>query len=242
MNVEIAANGLEVAERAADRVAAALRDAIAERGQATLAVSGGRTPGDALSVLAGHALPWDHVHLFQVDERVAPDGHADRNLELIRHRFLASRPLPPAHVHAMDVADPDLHAAAEHYAARLREVAGEPPVLDVVQLGLGADGHTASLVPGDPVVDVVDRDVAPTGPYQGRRRLTLTYPALARARRLVWIVQGASKSRAVAGLLGRDVALPAARLPHDRAVLVADRDAVATVLGHPTYAEKEHHP
>ncbi|MFP4635880.1 MAG: 6-phosphogluconolactonase [Nitriliruptoraceae bacterium] len=210
------------ARQAAAHVAVALREAASERGRATLAVSGGSTPGDLLEALAAQPLPWDRLHVFQVDERFAPAGHTERNLELLRGRLLADRPLPDGQVHPMPVDNPDPEAAAERYAAQLAEVAGVPPVLDVVQLGLGSDGHTASLLPGDPVVDVVDRDVAVTGSYGGWRRLTLTLPIIARARSLVWLVSGADKRGAVARLLAGDPAIPAGRVPGDRAVAFLD--------------------
>jgi 6-phosphogluconolactonase len=223
-----APNGLAV--RAAEVLAATLDDAVARRGSATLAVSGGSTPGDALAALAAHELPWERIHLFQVDERLAPDGAADRNLELIRQRFLSRRALPPTNLHPMPVTAADPDAAAARYAAVLVELAGDPPVLDAVQLGLGADGHTASLVPGDAVIDVTDRDVAVTRVYEGRRRMTLTLPALARARQLVWLVRGADKAAAVARLVAGDRSIPAGRVPPDRSVLLVD-PAAATGIG-----------
>src|SRR4029434_2837234 len=114
--------------------------------------------------------------IVQVDERVAPTGHPDRNLTHLRESLLGLTSLRPEQVHAMPVEAADLNAAAEEYARTLQEIAGSPPVLDLVHLGLGPDGHTASLVPGDPVLDVSDADVATTRPYQGRRRMTLTFP------------------------------------------------------------------
>jgi 6-phosphogluconolactonase len=210
------------ARRAASGIARALRTAITARGQATLAVSGGSTPGDLLEALAAETLPWDRVHLLQVDERIAPAGHLDRNLELLRRRLLAHRPLAGDQVHPMPVEDPDPGAAAARYARTLSQLAGEPPVLDVVQLGLGTDGHIASLLPDDPALEVVDRDVAVTRSYGGWRRLTLTVPAIARARSIVWLVAGAEKRAAVTRLLAGDPAIPASRIPAGRALLFLD--------------------
>src|SRR5262249_45015874 len=134
-------------------------------------------------------------------------------------------PLRPDHVHAMPVESPDLAAAAARYAQILGEIAGQPPVLDLVHLGLGPDGHTASLVPGDPVLDVTDADVALAGPYQGRRRMTLTYPILDRSRRVLWVVTGGEKADMLSRLAAGDVSIPAGRVRRDRALVLADRAA-----------------
>jgi 6-phosphogluconolactonase len=131
----------------------------------------------------------------------------------------------------MPVEEADLASAAERYQRELRAVAGTPPVLDLVQLGLGADGHTASLFAGDPALDVEDADVAASGPYQGRRRVTLTLPALGRARRILWIVTGAAKADALARLRRGDRGIPAARVRSDRALLLADEAAAARGAG-----------
>src|SRR5262249_52973328 len=159
-----------------------------------MAVSGGHTPWLMLRALAGEDVPWERVQVVQVDERVAPAGHPDRNLTHIHESLLEHSPLTPEQVHAMPVEGSDLQAAAARYALTLQEIAGSPPVLDLVHLGLGPDGHTASLVPGDPVLDVQGADVALTGVYQGRRRMTLTYPIINRARRILWLVTGGDKA------------------------------------------------
>jgi 6-phosphogluconolactonase len=178
-----------------------------------------------LRALAGEEVPWDGVHVVQADERVAPEGDSGRNLTHLRESLLPHAPIDPARIHAMPVTSPDLAAAAAEYARLLREIAGNPPVLDVVHLGLGDDGHTASLVPGDPVLDIEDADVAPTGPYRGRRRMTMTYPVINRARRVLWLVTGAEKAGMLARLRDGDGTIPAGRVRRDRALVLADRAA-----------------
>jgi len=202
-----------VARRGAAIVAARARAAVAERGRFALALSGGRTPWAMVAALAGEDVTWGHVSVFQVDERVAPDGDPDRNLT----QLLAALPpaAAPAEIVPMHVLG-DLTEAATAYAALL------PRRLDLVHLGLGADGHTASLVPGDPVLEVTDQDVAVTGVYQGRRRLTLTYPSLNRAREVLWLVTGADKRDALRRLRGADTTIPAGRVQTAVQVLVAD--------------------
>jgi len=225
MQLEVLADEAAVAAAAADRIAAEVRDAVAARGRCVLAVSGGRTPWAMLRTLAGMDLPWDRLHVVQVDERAAPAGDPDRNLTHLR----ASLGAVPARIHAMPVEQPALEAAAADYARTLGELAGTPPVLDLVHLGLGPDGHTASLVPGDPVLDVGDVEVALAGPYQGRRRMTLTYPALNRARRVLWVVTGAEKAPMLPRLLAGDPAIPAGRVRQADAIVYADPGAAARI-------------
>jgi len=227
LKLEVLADPRTVARRGAERVAAACRAAVAARGRCAIAVSGGRTPWAMLRALSGEDVPWRAVEIFQVDERIAPDGDPERNLTQLR----ASLP-PQARLVPMPVDGSDLEAAAGDYARALARAAGAPPVLDLVHLGLGADGHTASLVPGDLALGVADRDVALTGPYQGTRRMTLTYPALQRAREILWLVTGADKAPVLPRLLEGDRTIPAGRVAGERAFALADR-AAAGLLERP---------
>jgi 6-phosphogluconolactonase len=228
--IEILDDPDSAARRAAEIIAAGAREALAARGRFILAVSGGRTPREMLRALAGEKMPWENVHVVQVDERVAPAGHADRNLTQLRASLLSHAPLRPGHVHAMPVEAPDLEAAAERYARTLRKIAGSPPVLDLVHLGLGPDGHTASLVPGDPVLEISDADVAMTDVYQGRRRMTLTFPILNRSRQALWVVTGSDKAEMLARLNHGDRSIPAGRVRRDHARVVADRAAAVSLV------------
>jgi 6-phosphogluconolactonase len=225
MKLEVFDDADSVARAAAATIAAAARAAIAARGRFVLAVSGGHTPWIMLRALAEEDIPWAGVHVCQVDERMAPDGHPDRNLTHLHERLLHHAPLRPEQIHAMPVETADLQAAATQYALALREIAGSPTVLDLVHLGLGPDGHTASLVLGDAVLDVTDADVALTGVYQGRRRMTLTYPILNRARRVLWVVTGSEKIEMVRRLRDGDVSIPAGRVRREQALVLADRAA-----------------
>ena len=215
LELEVLSDRDAVAERAAEHVAELAAAAVAERGRFTFAVSGGNTPWQMFADLAGE-MPWEKVTIFQVDERVAPDGDEERNLT---HLLRALPPGGAADVRAMPVWADDLEEGASRYASSL------PDRLDLVHLGLGPDGHTASLVPGDPVLAVDDRDVATTGEYQGRRRMTLTYPALDRARRILWLVTGEDKADAVRLLRDHDGSIPAGRVSAERALLLADEAA-----------------
>ena len=225
MRIEVLADADAVAKKAAALIATQARAAVAARGRFVMAVSGGHTPWVMLRALAEQDVPWKDVHIFQVDERVAPEGHADRNLTHLRESLLEQAPLPAQQIYAMPVEMPDLQIAAAKYAAELERIAGSPPVLDLVHLGLGPDGHTASLVPGDPVLNVTDRDVAVTGMYQGRNRLTLTYPVINRARQILWLVTGSEKAPMYKRLQAADQSIPAGRVLQNNAVLLADSAA-----------------
>jgi 6-phosphogluconolactonase len=213
---EVRADAELAARRGAELIAAAAAEAVDARGDFSLAVSGGHGPWRMFELLDSHEVEWGRVTVFQVDERVAPDGDDDRNLTHLRPS------LPQAareRIRPMPVTEDDLDAAAGRYAEQL------PERLDLVHLGLGPDGHTASLVPDDPVIEVADRLVALTGSYQGRRRMTLTYPALDAARRILWLVTGDDKREALAKLRAGDRSIPGGRVERERAVLLADAAA-----------------
>jgi 6-phosphogluconolactonase len=230
VKIEVYPDDDVVARKAAAVIAAAARAAVTSRGRFIMAVSGGHTPWRMLRVLASDELPWQQVYVVQVDERVAPATDPDRNLAHLRASLLDHAPLPPDHIHAMPVEAADLDRAAEQYALTLRDVAGSPPVLDLVHLGLGPDGHTASLVPGDPVLDITDADVAATGSYHGRRRMTLTFPIINRSRLVLWLVTSGEKAATLVRLRDGDRSIPASRVRQDRSLVLADR-AAAERLG-----------
>ena len=228
MNVEILIDADAVARKAAEIIATEARAAVNARGRFILAVSGGHTPWQMLRALATKDVPWNDVNVVQVDERVAPAGDPDRNLTHLYESLLEHAPVRREQIYAMPVEAADLETAAERYAETLKKIAGSPPVLDLVHLGLGPDGHTASLVPGDPVLNVTDSDVALTGVYQGRRRMTLTYPILNRARRVLWLVTGNDKVDALARLREGDTSIPGGKIHRDQAVVLADQAAAGT--------------
>lgn len=204
-----------LAAAAANFVEAAARTAVDEHGRFDLAVSGGRTPWAMFALLAERDLPWAATWIYQVDERVAPADDPERNLA---HLSAALGPAP-ANVVPMPVDAQDLDEGAAAYADRL------PPRFDLVHLGIGPDGHTASLVPGDPVLEVKDRLVAVTGEYQGRRRMTLTYPGLSRTQELLWVISGADKAGALTKLLHGDRTIPAARVEAPASTVLTDATA-----------------
>jgi len=226
VNVEVLNDADAVAKRAAGVIAADAREAIATYGRFLMAVSGGRTPWIMLRALANEPIPWDKVHIFQVDERIAPAGDPDRNLTHLRESLLERAPLPEQNLHPMPVEDADPGSGSAEYSKTLQQIAGNPPVLDLVHLGMGPDGHTASLIPGDPVLNVTDRDVATTGVYQGRRRMTLTYPVLNRARKILWLITGADKKAALQKMQAADPSIPAGRIRQEQALVLADKSAV----------------
>jgi len=226
METRVLADADAVAREAAKLIAAEARRVVAARGRFVVALSGGRTPWQMLRALAAEDVPWAGVHVVQVDERIAPAGDPDRNLTHLRDSLLEHAALPADQVHAMPVEEVDLEAAARRYARALEQVAGTPPVLDLAHLGLGPDGHTASLVPDDPVLDVVDRDVALTGVYQERRRMTLTYPMLDRSRRILWLVTGVDKVAMLPRLQAADPSIPAGRVRQEHVLVLADHSAM----------------
>ncbi|HEY5262885.1 MAG TPA: 6-phosphogluconolactonase [Acidimicrobiales bacterium] len=211
------ANADAVAAAAANYVARFSRQAIDDHGHFTFAVSGGRTPWSMFEKLAKMDVAWDDVVIYQVDERIAPVGDATRNLTNLENSLGDRRPT----VVAMPVNDDDLDEAAASYAQTL------PPHFDLVHLGLGPDGHTASLIPGDPVLDVRDRLVAVTGVYQGEQRMTLTYEALARAQQLLWLITGEDKRSALAALLSGDTSIPAGCVVAPSSLVMADEAALS---------------
>ncbi|MGB5009821.1 MAG: 6-phosphogluconolactonase [Candidatus Dechloromonas phosphoritropha] len=226
MKIEVLADAAAAAQRAADVIAADARTGVAERGRFVMAVSGGSTPWLMLRAFADMSLPWSDVQIMQVDERVAPAGSNERNLTHIETSLLAHAPLNYDQLHPMPVDADDLDAAAAAYAKAVHALAGTPPIFDLVHLGLGSDGHTASLIPGDPVLDSTGA-VALASPYHGCWRMTLTYPTLLRARRILWLVTGAEKAAMLARLVAGDNSIPAGRLPQENALLIADAAAAA---------------
>jgi 6-phosphogluconolactonase len=214
--VEVLADPAAASARAAEVIAGVLADANGRHGRGAWAISGGETPVAMFRRLAGFDVPWSAVSTWQVDERIAPADDLDRN------RASQEASLPAAALEGvrwMPVEDADTDAGAERYAATL------PERFDVVHLGLGADGHTASLAPNDPVLEITDRDVAVTGRYRGHRRMTLTVPGLARAASVVWLVTGEDKRDAVRSLLAGDRSIPASHVTVGEQRLIADADA-----------------
>jgi 6-phosphogluconolactonase len=230
MKIHVLPDSEAVARTAAKVIAMEAVAAASKRGRFVVAVSGGHTPWQMLRALADEPMPWKDVHVVQVDERVAPAGDPDRNLTHLRESLLEHAPLAPEQIHAMPVEEDDLGAGAASYAHLLEQIAGSPPVLDLVHLGLGSDGHTASLVPDDPVLDVTDRDVVLTGIYQERRRMTLSYPILNRSRRILWLVTGADKAEMLVRLQCGDTAIPAGRVRQEKAYLLSDRAAARQAM------------
>jgi 6-phosphogluconolactonase len=217
---EVAGDEKAAARRAAELIAATGSAAVAEHNTFSLAMSGGRSPWAMLAILGElEAMPWAEAELFQVDERIASPGSEDRNLT---HMVLGLSMDHQAMLRPMPVTQRDLEGAARDYENTL------PDPLDCVHLGLGPDGHTASLVPGDPVLEVSDRRVAITETaYQGHPRMTLTYPALATARKIVWLITGPDKAEALAKLQAGDTSIPAGRVKNDNMIIVADEAAAS---------------
>ena len=226
MKLEVYSNADAVAQKAAALVAAEARAAVAARGAFVMAVSGGHTPWEMLRALAGED---DTTGIAWI--RSGRRGACSTRLSCRCVRFLSGSPVGATLSSTCTTwtsshgTSSNLQAACEEYALTLRTIAGSPPVLDLIHLGLGPDGHTASLVPGDAVLEIKDADVALTGLYQGRRRMTLTYPILSRSRRILWLVTGSEKAGMLARLRAGDAQIPAGRVRADHALVLADRTA-----------------
>lgn len=215
MDIVVTPDPQTAADEAATRIARQLRAAVQRRGEASVAFSGGSTPALMLAVLAGLDVPWKSTTVFQIDERIAPDGDPDRNASLLD----VLRPLRPS-IKLMPVTAGDLGAARRRYAASL------PDRFDVVHLGVGDDGHTASWPPGDPVIDD-RRPVGISGEYKGRGRMTLTVPVVNAARHRLVLATGSAKAPVIAGWLLHDHGLPVDRVSRTDTVVVLDADAAA---------------
>ncbi|MGH2939335.1 MAG: 6-phosphogluconolactonase [Solirubrobacterales bacterium] len=218
LDLEVTKDEKAAARRAAEMIAKAGAAAVADHGHFAFAMSGGRSPWAMLAILGElEEMPWGETELFQVDERIASPGSEDRNLT---HMVLGLSMDHQSALRPMPVTNRDLDAAAHEYDTSL------PERLDLVHLGLGPDGHTASLVPGDPVLDVDDRRVAiTTNPYQGHRRMTLTYPALDEARQILFLVTGEEKRTPLQQLIAADPSIPAGRVQNEAITIVADQSA-----------------
>jgi 6-phosphogluconolactonase len=225
MHIEILPDAAAAARWAAGFVAGRMREAEGERGRFLLALSGGGTPLPMYGALAREPLAWEHVELFQTDERAAAMGSDARNWSHIEQLLTAPAGMPKQRMHPMPTESADLVAAAAGYAASLTTLAGTPPVFDLIHLGLGEDGHTASLFPGDPALDVKDVWVTATGEHHGHRRMTLTLPTIDRAHCIVWLVCGEGKAAMLARLVTGDKSIPAGRVSHGHAIVIADAAA-----------------
>ena len=229
MKTEILATAEDVAQKAANYLEEKIQESIRTKGSFSMAISGGRTPWEMLKILAKAPLRWNKVNIFQVDEREAPDGHSDRNLTQLFQAIQDSGIDTKVNIFPMPVTSENLEEACADYAHTIKSITGDG-ILDLVHLGMGADGHTASLIPGDQVCEVLDQEVAMTfGPYQGRNRMTLTYPILNQAKEILWIVTGSEKAEMVNKLIQADPSIPAGKVQQDRATLLLDEPAARLI-------------
>lgn len=227
MKVIVVPSPATAAAAAAATLAAEIEAAVKSRGVCSIALSGGQTPWQMLEALLGKLVSWHALHVFQVDERAVPFDDERRNARRIRELLVRPGGLPAAQFHAMPVDGAALARCASDYSESLAQHAGTPPVLDVVQLGLGPDGHTASLVPGDLLLDLTDADVGVSGSYQGTLRLSLTFAALNRARWILWLITGEAKAAMLRRLVEGDARIPAGRVARAQAIVIADAAAAA---------------
>lgn len=230
MKIEIFPSADQVAEKAAIYLEQLIRETLTRKKSFSMAISGGRTPWEMVKILSKASLPWSRVNLFQVDERVAPDGHKDRNLTQLFQAIEGSPMANQLAIFPMPVTAEDLDLGAKDYA-QLIQNSTEGEGLDLVHLGMGSDGHTASLVPGDEVLEVQDRNVACTKElYQGRIRMTLTYPLINSAKKILWVVTGAEKQEMVKRFLKQDTSIPAGAVDQTNALILVDEVAFGNGL------------
>jgi len=229
LNLETCDSPDAVAHRAVAFIAEEARNTVNARGKFVLGVSSESTSTQMLRLLAAEKLPWPAIHIVQVDDKVVPADDANRNLTHLRESLRGSEALGRVYPMPVEAADPI--EGAVQYAATLESIAGSPPVLDLIHLELAADGHVASLVPNDAVLHFIAPDVAITSPYQGTARMTLTYPIINRARRILWVVTGAEKAPIFRRLLDGDESIPAAQVRHEHVLVLADKAAAAELNG-----------
>jgi 6-phosphogluconolactonase len=215
----------ELTRAAAELIFEDCRHVLADRpGDYTLGLSGGKTPPLMFDALVGLPVPWSRVHVFQVDERVAPAGSGDRNFTQLSDHLLAHIDIPAENVHPMPVERDDIESACRRYEEAIRSLTNGAP-LDLLQLGLGEDGHTASLAPGDPILKVTDRDVWHVERFNGLPRMSMTLPPINRARRIVWLATGSARAEMCRRLVAGDRTIPAGLVENEGIVLLADNDA-----------------
>lgn len=224
MQIEVMSDPDSVARRAAAVIAEHARAAFAARGRFSVAISGGYTPHAMLRMLGREEVPWGGVHVFQVHARITPLGTQDSNLPKLREVLMEESTMDPSQIYAMPTNSRDPNRDAANYAETLERISGRPPILDLVHLGLFADGHTASLFFGDDVLHDT-RDVAVTARKENRRRITLTFPLINRARSILWVVTGSDKTKALIQLETGDPSIPASGIRRDRVLVLADRAA-----------------
>lgn len=219
----------EVAKEAAAYIADRIRENLTKKGFFTMAISGGRTPWEMIKELAQEDLPWEKVFLFQVDERIAPDGHQDRNLTQLFNTIQGTKMMTRLNIFPMQVIAEDLDHACQEYADHIKKIT-ESGKLDLIHLGIGTDGHTASLIPGDDVLEVQDKNVALTSsPYQGRNRMTLTYPLINQAEKILWIITGEEKAEMLERLLQQDPKIPAGKISQSQAIILTEESAAVKI-------------
>lgn len=219
----------EVAKEAANYIADRIRESLTKKGFFTMAISGGRTPWEMIKELANEDLEWEKVFLFQVDERMAPDGHPDRNLTQLFNSIQGTKLMTRLNIFPMHVIAEDLDQACQEYADSIQRIT-ETGKLDLIHLGIGTDGHTASLIPGDEVLEVQDKSIALTShPYQGRNRMTLTYPLINEAEKILWVVTGEEKAEMLERLLQKDPSIPAGKINQTHAILLTEESAAVRI-------------